>query len=53
MTTELHGCYFEPKLVSVKAGAKVIKAYSSSKITSMIIGCYDDRHSQSSLSLMF
>ena len=43
MTTELHGRYFEHELVNVEAGAKVIKAHSSSKITSKINGCYDDR----------
>ena len=41
MTTESHCRYFETELVNVKAGAKAIKAYTSSVITSKIIGCYD------------
>ena len=43
MTTELHGLYFKPGLVNAKVGAKTTKAYSSSVITSNIIGCYDNQ----------
>ena len=47
MTTELHGRYFNPGLVNAKVGAKATKAYSSSVITTKIIGYYDDRDKQS------
>ena len=51
MTAELHGRYFKPELVNVKAGAEAIKAYSSIVITCKIIGCYDDRDTRSFSSL--
>ena len=50
MTTELYGHFFKPELVIAEV-TKVTKAYSSSVITSNIIGCYDDRDTRSFSSL--